>query len=138
MMFCRTDGGVQYLSFSKDQCESWSPFEPSKIVSPRSPASIERIPSTGDLLLVWNENYEPEHKGAGRRTPQSIAISVDDGSNWAKLGNIEDDPVGWFCYTAIEFVEDHVLLAYCAGNKIHGGLNRTQIVRLSVADLYGD
>ena len=137
-MFCRTDKGVQYLSFSKDQCESWSQFEPSNIVSPRSPAAIERIPSTNDLFMVWNENYEPEHRGAGRRTPQSIAISTDDGKNWKKLGDIEDDPIGWFCYTAIDFTDDHVLLAYCAGNKLHAGLNRTQISRLKIADFYSE
>ena len=136
MMFCRTNAGVQYLSYSKDQCKSWSYFTPGKIVSPLSPASIERIPSTSDLLLVWNENNELEHEYAGRRTPHSIAISKDEGKNWIKLGDIEDDPDGWFCYTAIEFVQDYVLLSYCAGNKTHGGLNRTQISRLKIADLY--
>ena len=50
--------------------------------------------------------------------------------------DLDTDPIGWYCYTAIEFVGEHVLLAYCAGNKKNAGLNRTQISRLSVADLY--
>jgi len=60
MLFCRTGSGVQYVSFSKDQGLTWSPIEAGNIKSPKSPASIERIPSTGDLLLVWNNNYKPD------------------------------------------------------------------------------
>ena len=41
MMFMRTSSGSQYLSYSSDQGENWSPPLPSSIRSPRSPASIE-------------------------------------------------------------------------------------------------
>jgi hypothetical protein len=57
MLFCRTESGVQYVSFSENQGHTWSEIEPSTISSPLSPASIKRIPQTGDLLLVWNNNY---------------------------------------------------------------------------------
>ncbi|MEX2564885.1 MAG: sialidase family protein, partial [Cyclobacteriaceae bacterium] len=55
-MWLRTDTGVQYLSESKNQGLSWKKVEPSNIASPRSPASLKRIPSTNDLLLIWNDN----------------------------------------------------------------------------------
>ncbi len=138
MMFCRTDTGVQYFSFSKDNGVNWSPVEPGNIKSPLSPASIERIPSTGDLLLVWNNNYQPGKDG-GKRTPFNLAISKDDGRNWEKAQTIESDPDGWYCYTAIEFVGDHVLLGHCAGDKkVNNGLATTQITRLSLDWIYGE
>jgi len=139
MLFCRTTSGVQYISFSDDHGESWSPIEPSNIKSPCSPASIERIPSTGDLLLVWNNNYEPWEGDGGRRTPYNLAISKDEGKSWEKIKTIECDPMGWYCYTAIEFVGDHVLLGHCAGDRRkHSGLAATQITRLSLDWIYAD
>jgi sialidase-1 len=138
MMFCRTDAGVQYFSYSVDQGETWSPVEPGNIKSPLSPASIERIPETTDLLLIWNNNYEME-KRDGKRTPFNLAISRDDGVNWEKIKTIESDPDGWYCYTAIEFVDNFILLGHCAGNrKVHNGLETTQITRLSLDWIYRD
>lgn len=136
MLFCRTDAGVQYISFSQDEGVHWSPLQPSKIKSPVSPASIERIPATGDLLLVWNNNSK-QSGGSGNRTPFNLAISKDDGKTWEKVKPIESDPYGWYCYTAIDFVDDHVLLAHCAGNrKTNIGLETTQITRLSLDWVY--
>ncbi len=136
MMFMRTGAGSQYLSYSADQGENWSPPVPSRIRSPRSPASIERIPRTGDLLLVWNDNYEPDHGGAGRRTPFNVAISQDEGETWKNMKVLEDDPGGWYCYTAVEFVGDRVLLGHCAGQRASNGLALTQITLFEVDWLY--
>ncbi|MEN8226737.1 MAG: exo-alpha-sialidase [Bacteroidota bacterium] len=136
MLFCRTDAGLQYFSFSEDQGKTWSPIEAGNIKSPLSPASIERIPSTGDLLLVWNNNYEPERNG-GNRTPYNLAISKDEGNSWQKIKTVENDPDGWYCYTAIEFVGNHLLLGHCAGDrKSNNGLATTQITCLSMEWIY--
>lgn len=136
MMYCRTDAGSQYISFSEDQGFSWSEFRPSGIVSPLSPASIERIPSTGDLLLIWN-NSRPVSGETGKRTPLNAAISKDDGITWKNLKILEDNPDGWYCYTAIEFSGNIVLLGYCAGNRKTGnGLETTQITTFPVGWLY--
>ena len=136
MLFCRTDAGVQYFSFSEDQGKTWSPVEPGNIKSPLSPASIERIPATGDLLLVWNNNFEPVGNG-GKRTPYNLAISKDEGKTWQKIKTIESDPDGWYCYTAIEFTDNHVLLGHCAGDtRTNNGLATTQITRLSMEWIY--
>ena len=137
LLFCRTDRGSQFISFSADSGETWSPLRPSAIRSPISPASIERIPATGDLLLVWNDTYHPAMPGAGDRTPLNLAISKDEGQTWERVKTLETDPKGWYCYTAIDFVGDHVLLAYCAGNRrIEPGLSVTQITRLSLDWVY--
>lgn len=133
MLFCRTDTGSQYVSYSEDGGETWSPAQPSNIVSPRSPASIERIPGTGDLLLVWNDHREIPDELIGRRTPLTAAVSRDDGRTWSEPRTLYDDPDGWYCYTAIEFVEDQVVLAHCAGkNDDRNRLAMTNITRFPI------
>jgi hypothetical protein len=137
MMFIRTDAGVQYISYSGDNGETWSPAKKSNIRSPLSPASIERIPSTGDLLMVWNNNGGEDPVMKGKRTPLTVAVSKDEGHTWEKVKNIEEDPDGWYCYTAIHFSGKNVLLGHCAGNRPSGkGLAVTQITRLSLKWIY--
>jgi len=136
-MFNRTDRGVQYVSFSKDKGETWSNVEPSTIKSPLSPASIARIPSTGDLLMVWNNNGGEDPAIKGKRTPLTVAISKDEGKTWERMKNIETDPDGWYCYIAIHFTGNDVLLGYCAGNRPKGtGLAVTNITKLNLDWLY--
>lgn len=138
LLFCRTSSGTQFLSYSDDQAITWTPLRPSIIKSPLSPASIERIPSTGDLLLVWNNNYARDKRG-GRRTPLNIAISKNEGESWSKIKTLENDIHGWYCYTAIDFIDDYILLGHCAGDtKNYGGLETTQITRLSLDWVYQD
>jgi len=136
MMWMRTNAGCQYRSFSKDGGETWSPAEPSKIISPLSPASVERIPKTGDLLLVWNDHKNVDAAHRGKRTPLKVAISRDEGHTWENVKTLEDDPGGWYCYTAIEFVGGCVLLGHCAGQRRTGGLNLTQITFFDLDWLY--
>ena len=81
MMFIRTDAGSQYVCHSSDGGETWSKPGPSSLASPLSPASIERIPWTGDLLCVWNDHSGVHPFPEGRRTPLCLAISKDEGAN---------------------------------------------------------
>jgi len=132
LMFMRSDRGIQYFSRSKDKGETWSPVEPGNFQSPCSPASIKRIPTTGDLLMVWNNNGNNQF-----RTPLNTAVSEDEGKTWIKIKTMEDDPDGWYCYTAIHFTGNHLLLAYCAGShskKTH--LSTTRITRLKLNKIY--
>lgn len=133
MLWCRTDAGSQYVAYSTDDGASWSKLEPSNVVSPLSPASIERVPGSGDLMLVWNDHREVDPGLRGKRTPLRVAISSDDGKTWGPAKTLEDDPNGWYCYTAIHFVDDHVLLAHCAGDlRKNNGLAATQVTRFSL------
>jgi len=133
MLYMRASGGTQFQSFSEDGGLTWSMATPVAIPSPISPASIKRIPKTNDLLLVWNNNGA---SGPGYfksiRSPLTIAISKNEGKSWKLIKNIEDDPNGMFCYTAIHFTKSHVLLGYGVGL----GLPNTHIRRLSLNWLY--
>lgn len=113
MMIMRTDATTQYVSYSHDKGESWSPAQSSNIISAsQSPASIARIPSTGDLLLAWNNNDAKTQPSKAKRTPLNIAVSKDEGKTWHNMTVIEGNPKGSYCYTAIHFVKDNILLAY--------------------------
>jgi sialidase-1 len=131
MMFMRTNAGSQYISYSQDSGEKWSKAQPSALISPLSPASIERIGWSGDLLCIWNDHSGIHNYTKGRRTPLCLAVSKDEGTTWSKSGIIEENPDGWYCYTAITFVKERVLLSYCAGDKEIGGLNRLKVIAIS-------
>ncbi|HSW00878.1 MAG TPA: exo-alpha-sialidase [Sedimentisphaerales bacterium] len=131
MMFIRTDAGSQYICHSSDGGETWSRPGPSDLASPLSPASIERIPWTGELMCVWNDHSGAHPYFKGRRTPLCLAVSKDEGKTWSPSRVLEDNPDGRYCYTAIAFVDNRILLAYCAGDRQIGGLNRLKVAVLS-------
>ena len=135
--FCRTNGGSQYVATSKDGGKTFSKLKPSNMASPVSPASIERIPSTGDLLLVWNNHQDIRPELRGKRTPLTIAISKDEGKTWQHIQDVESNPHGWYCYTAIEFTKDGVLLGHCAGDRTkNNGLAESQITLIPLSVIY--
>jgi hypothetical protein len=137
MMYARTDAGSQYLAMSSDGAGSWSELRPSEIVSPLSPASIERVPTSGDLMLVWNNHAGIAEELSGKRTPLTVALSDDEGDHWGRVRNLEENPHGWYCYTAMAFAADYALLAYCAGDRREGnGLATLQITRVPLTWLY--
>ncbi|MCD6232585.1 exo-alpha-sialidase [Candidatus Aerophobetes bacterium] len=136
MMWARTDLGSQYISYSKDEGNTWSKAFPSEIISPCSPASIKRIPQTDDLLLIYNDHSGRFPYRSGKRTPLVAAISKDEGNTWQNHKLLENEPDGWYCYTAITFLKEKVILAYCAGNSKIGGLNLLQITLFDYKWLY--
>ncbi len=146
LMFMRTMMGVQYLSESRDGGQTWSQARASKIPSPLSPASIKRIPATGDLLMVWNDHSHVEasmraaeqgsHVTGGKRTPLTAAISRNEGKSWTLRHDIEDAPDGWYCYTAIYFEGDRLLLGFSSGGRGLALLSKLDLVSLPTAALY--
>jgi len=137
LMWIRTNAGEQYQAFSSDRGETWTAFEPMGVASPMSPASIERIPTTGDLLMAWNNHDHLPVAQRRARTPFTVAVSSDSGQTWQHIKNLADDPRGWYCYTAIEFVGDHVLLGHVAGQQEKGKrLATSRITRVPIRWLY--
>ena len=139
LLWIRTGAGCQFMSRSADRGETWSVPQPSWLRSPVSPASIKRLPSTGDLLAVWNNHegrFDLKRGGwNGPRTPLATAISRDDGITWQGARLLEDDPKGHFCYIAVEPLADGtVLLGYCA----YQGLRHTRLVKVPVGWFYGE
>lgn len=137
LMVIRSNAGTQCFTHSNDGGETWSAVTKSQLISPVSPATIERIPKTNDLLAVWNYNVSTDEKISKQRTPLTIAISKDEGVSWTKIKTLEDNPDGWYCYIAMDFVDNNVLLGYCAGrqsNKTH--LSITDIKKIDLGWIY--
>ncbi len=118
LMIIRTYLGRIYKSYSFDNGLTWSRPKPMDLVSPGSPATVKRIPSTGDLLIVWNNNYEPDTVGAGARTPLTVAISKDEGETWENFKNLESSARYRYAYTSITFVEKKVLFTYYVQEEV--------------------
>lgn len=139
--WARTDMGWQYEMFSVDGGESWTAAAPSLFSSPNSPLSMKRMPGSGYLLAVWNPipNYQtrPIGKHSWGRTPLVGAVSKDEGKTWGAFFNIQtEEDGGGYCYTAIHFTGDAVLLAYCAGEAEDGiCLTRLKMRKIALAEL---
>lgn len=135
LMFIRTNAGTQCFVKSEDGGQTWGKVTKSQLISPVSPATIERIPSTGDLLAVWNNNLSTDQKISKQRIPLNMAISKDEGVSWQKIKILEGDPNGWYCYTAMQFVDDAVMLGYCAGTHL-AHLTLTHLTRVELEWIY--
>jgi sialidase-1 len=111
MMIARTQLGHIATAISKDG-DRWG--EPGRLPlkAPESPATIRRIPATGDLLLVWNNTYESGAGHGGKRTPLTAAVSSDEGRTWKHVRDLESDANRTYAYTSIQFVKDRVVLTY--------------------------
>jgi sialidase-1 len=139
MMYARTNQGFQYASYSSDGGDHWSDPVVTSIISPLSPALIKRIPKTGDLLLVWNNNVNshPTDYPAHDRSPLNVALSRDDGRTWKNIKTLEHDPNGAFCYPSVAFVGGEVLVAFSKSpTKKWTSMSAIQIDRFSLDWLY--
>ena len=138
MSWARTDLGFQYVSYSHDYGDNWEPFTKSDFSSPVSPMSIKRIPGKGAFIAVYNPLPTAKDKpvfGWGR-TPLILRASQDGCKTFGDPIVIENDPERGYCYTAMHFTEDSLLLAYCAGGpKDKGCLNKLRIRKIPIADL---
>ena len=89
MMFGRTITGRIWKSYSQNNGLTWSRAEPTNLASSPSPVSLRRIPSTGDLLLIWNQASGEETRRRWARMRMSCAVSKDDGETWEHFKNLE-------------------------------------------------
>lgn len=138
--WARTDLGRQYEFFSWDGGETWSEPRPSRFTSPASPLSMKRLPGTSRMLAIWNPipNYQTRAlaEPGGDRTPLVAALGEGfSDETWGAPMLIDENEVEreGYCYTAVHFTSDSVLLAYCAGGiRDQGMLNRLRIRRIEL------
>ncbi len=130
MMYIRTAHEAQYACYSSDGGISWTAPQPTELKSPLSPATIERIPGTDELLAVWNDHSGRWPFKAGNRTPLCMSVSTDDGKSWTPSVLLEGDPNGWYCYTSMTWTSNSLILTYCAGQGRKDGLNRLKVAEV--------
>ena len=88
------------------------------IGAPVAPSTIVRIPSTGDLLLIWNDCFRDGPDAEAARTPLTAAISRDEGETWEHVRDLETDPSLWYAYTSVTFLDDRALLTYWVDERV--------------------
>lgn len=123
LMSIRNQTGTIQQATSADGGRIWSEAESSGIRCSESGCYLRRIPSTGDLLLTWNDRYDPtgfEHYG--RRTPLCTMISRDEGRTWGNQRWLENDPWRTFGNASITFHENKAYFNYYVGHGVdHAG-----------------
>ncbi len=92
----RRDGSVQSASFDVSK-NTWSSPQLTNLRNPNSAIDAVRFDG-GRILLAYNDN-------ANYRNPLSIAIS-DDGINFRKLRDVENDPGQEFFYPSLARARD--------------------------------
>lgn len=123
LMHIRTQLGHIAVSESTDGGETWSEARPWDVRGPESPATLRRIPSTGDLLLIWNDTFTPGAGHGGKRTPLTAAVSTDEGKTWTFKRNLETDGGQTYAYTSVLFHEGRALLSYYVRDEKSGWIS---------------
>ena len=107
LMMFRTYSGWCGRAWSDDRGDTWSAGElvESMPMSKRASAiTVDRIPSTGDLLLI---RCTGEGGDDGRyRTPLVSAISKDEGQTWGHERILEGDPDDDYGYQSVLFLRE--------------------------------
>ncbi len=152
MMVFRTTKGYVGKAYSEDQGDNWIDVGFMDLPSPMAPQLITRIPSTGDLLLIWLNNPHSPGWAQGEeqevvqiaqiqrplgqvRAPLTAAISRDEGETWEHIRDIIVSPegdYGDYGYQGCTFIEDGTiaLVNFNSRDGIH-------IARIGVDWFYG-
>lgn len=112
LMHIRTQLGHIAFSESTDGGETWTEAKSWGVAAPEAPSTLRRIPSTGDLLLIWNNSVQEGEGHGGLRTPLAAAVSSDEGKTWSKPILLESNLQQTYAYTSLIFHHGRALLTY--------------------------
>ena len=128
--------------YSIHNATKWTTAAPSRLTSPNSPISMKSDTDSDDIYAVWNP--VPEYNGrekvtdifTGGRTPYVIAVSRDNGRTFTEGIAFEWEEDRGYCYCAMHFTKDALLLGYNAGGtEDKSCLARTRIRRIPREEL---
>jgi sialidase-1 len=122
-MIVRTQLGHIVYARSADGGQTWSEPETWSVQAPEAPATVRRIPATGDLLLIWNNAYTPDAGHGGTRTPLTAAVSSDEGRSWKHIRNLESDSRQTYAYTSLAFVGGSAVMSYYVSDETTGRIS---------------
>lgn len=105
-MLLRSSEGYIYRSDSVNRGENWCAAYPLALPNNNSGLDVV-LAADSNLYLVCN----PVAANWGQRSPLSLFKSVDNGSNWEKILDLETDS-GEFSYPAIIAQGDNLLITY--------------------------
>ena len=117
----RSEGGYVGKAYSSDQGITWTKPEMIKqLPAPRGPATIVRVPKTGELLIFFLYNQKIEEGSERKRAPLATAISTDEGETWTHFRTeLGPDPEGDYGYVGCTFIGDTALVNFHSTDGIH-------------------
>lgn len=89
LIFMRNTSGRIWQCISSDGGETFEPPQPTELAASGSPICMKKIPSTGDIMVIWNQCSKAELEWGYCRNRLSCAISSDDGKTWGHFRNLE-------------------------------------------------
>lgn len=137
LMIVRTQLGHIAAAHSSDGGDTWGEPFALEVTAPEAPATIDRLPATGDLVLIWNNHVSGEQGHGGRRTPLTAAVSSDDGKTWRHVRDIETRSDRTYAYTSLQFVGSRAVLSYWDQDSSSGRYS-ARFRSLPMAWFYGD
>ncbi|TWU07907.1 exo-alpha-sialidase [Stieleria varia] len=106
---CRTKEGVIASTSSRDNGQSWSALQATKLPNPNSGIDAVTL-QDGRQLLIYN-HLDSGKTGWGRRGMLNLAMSEDDGQTWQRVGVLEQEQGAEFSYPAIVQSDDGLIHA---------------------------
>ena len=124
----RTAMGTVFRAESRDGGETWTGLRSMEVVNPVAPPLLRRVPSTDDLLLIWNWHYDWRERLGGKRQLVATAISTDGGDSWPLAWRkvLENEPAHSASYPTCTFLTngkgevDEAFITYRWGGHITG------------------
>ena len=92
LMVTRNEVGRIARSYSSDGGVRWTAAALTALVSSNSEIWLTRVPTTGDLLCVWNQTDAGEVATGFYRGRLSSAISQDSGQTWGNFRTVASSP----------------------------------------------
>ena len=135
-MLLRTDQGTLFQTYSQNRGEHWNETESSGIAAPMAPFVLQRIPTTGDILLIRNPTVDLEHHHQGVRTPLTCTISSDEGKSWRYAKELETDRSLAYSYASLSFFGETAVLSYYV-ELLDRPIHTLRVTRVSVDWFYG-
>ena len=130
----RTTQKCIYRAYSEDGGVHWSVPQPTDLAAPDAPPLIKRIPTTGDLLLLWN-NVPSDTNWP--RTPLTAAVSRDEGETWTNLQDVDNRPDHDAAYAAVYFQGDEALVTYYTRNTAWARDAEVMLKVFGIGQFYG-
>ena len=98
-LLCRSDTGFIMEAYSSDQANNWTPLQKTNLKNPNSGSDAITLKS-GLHVLVHNPLGNRPKETEGEREILAVSTSKD-GTNWTKVGELENTPLKEFSYPAI-------------------------------------
>ncbi len=112
-MIIRTKLGNPYKSISSDGGQTWSqPVPIVELETPVSPQTLFRLPDSGHIAVIYNNNSVGERNRNCDRTPLAFAVSKDEGKSFQFRKIIQPMLGRTYDYVSARIYNRNVYLSY--------------------------